>query len=567
MLLELEELLELAELWIEQDPEAASQISLQELMKQAETDSEVKAQLTDCFAGSLQFGTAGLRGALGPGPNRMNRVTVLRAAAGLGAYLLEEGQVGKPIVIGYDGRHHSEQFAIDSAEVFAGLGFRAYLFETVIPTPVLAFSIRELKACAGVMVTASHNPATDNGYKVYLADGRQIIPPADIAIAKQISLVGDVRKIPMSNVIQSVPDEILDGYVKRAAQIVSEGPVAATNRKEVRCIYTAMHGVGWNTFSQAVGAAGFAEPISVVEQQEPNPDFPTVKFPNPEEPGAMDLAFETGTAMSGEIIVANDPDADRLAIAIPNQSGRWQMLRGDQVGILLAWWIIKRHKLLGKPLSGTFANSIVSCTQISSIAKSAGLDFTATLTGFKWVSRVPNLVYGYEEALGYCVDPESVSDKDGISAALVFLELFAYFKSVQQTIWQVLDEISTNFGLHETAQVSVRISSASDVKSAMSKLREIGQGTIGPFSVLKYEDLELGDKLPPTDGLIFELAPFGEISWSRIIVRPSGTEPKIKCYLEVKCNASDLITAKESCHQALVQLADFVKPLLTGGSK
>lgn len=562
--MELHELLAQAQDWLAQDPDQNTRLQLQTLIASAKTDPIACAELRDSFSADLQFGTAGLRGKLGPGPNRMNRVTVMRAAAGLGQFLINQGENGKSIVIGYDGRHNSDVFAIDSAKVLVGMNFKVQVFSSVIPTPVLAFSVRELMASAGIMVTASHNPAQDNGYKVYLGDGRQIVSPTDKLIAEQISAVSDVRNLKLIDGFSFVSDEVLDKYVQRTSAIITDGPVPRADIESIHCVYTAMHGVGWRTFVDVLTEAGFSLPISVQAQQDPNPDFPTVDFPNPEEPGALDLALDLAGASSAEVIVANDPDADRLAIVIPNSAGKWVQLRGDQVGVLLGWWIIKRNSLLGRKLEGTFANSIVSSTQLAAIAKSAHINFSATLTGFKWVSRVPNLIYGYEEALGYCVDPSAVGDKDGISAAVMFLELIAYLKGNEQSIWEVLDEIAHNHGLHDTDQISIRVTEISNVTAVMTKLRELQPTKIGGFIIAKFEDLVLGEHLPATDGLIFELAPTGDISWARIIIRPSGTEPKIKCYLEVACVNSNLTFARATNQKALSELAKSVRPLLTG---
>ena len=400
--------------WLAQDPDPVTQTKLQQLIADAPSNAAAQSELLDCFNGSLQFGTAGLRGELGPGPNRMNRVTVLKAAAGLGEYLLAQGKAGSPVVIGYDARHNSSVFASDSAQVLAGLGFKPYIFETVVPTPVLAYAIRKLGACAGIMVTASHNPAADNGYKVYLDDGRQIVPPSDAQIAACIAQVTDVRTLVRSENITLVPESVITEYVATTAELITAGPVVRTDIEAVRCVYTAMHGVGWNTFAAVMQQSGFGAPEAVVAQRDPDPDFPTVAFPNPEEAGALDLAFAQAAQSAAHLIVANDPDADRLAIALPTPTGQWKMLRGDQVGVLLGWWMIERARLAGAALTGTFANSIVSSTLLKDVARKAGLDYQHTLTGFKWVSRVPNLIFGYEEALGYCVDPENVSDKDCI---------------------------------------------------------------------------------------------------------------------------------------------------------
>lgn len=553
--------------WLAQDPDTATVLELTNLLAAAENSPDATAELADAFAGSLQFGTAGLRGKLGPGPNRMNRVTVLRAAAGLGEYLLAQGNAGTNIVIGYDARHNSEVFAQDSAEVLAGLGFKPLLFPHVVPTPVLAFAIRDQDACAGIMVTASHNPAQDNGYKVYLGDGRQIVPPSDVDIAQCIAQISDVRQLKRSGDISAVAQSVLDRYVHATSQLVVAGPVARADLESITCVYTAMHGVGWKTFSAVVSAAGFAVPAAVLLQRDPDPDFPTVAFPNPEEPGALDLAIKQASESGADLIVANDPDADRLAIALADRQQQWTMLRGDQVGVLLGWWVIKRQQLLGKPLAGAFANSIVSSTLLADIARSARLDYAHTLTGFKWVSRVPNLVFGYEEALGYCVDPQHVSDKDGISAAALFLELFAWLKGSDQTVWDVLDELAQAYGLHETAQVSVRIADVNRVKSVMAKLRDTPPTNFGEFTVAKFVDLALGTELPPTDGVLIELASREDVQWSRVIIRPSGTEPKIKCYLEAVSTNVDLTVARVAVARTLHTLSQIAEPLLTGVSQ
>ena len=550
--------------WLIQDPDPVTREKLQQLFAQSQTNSAAQAQLLDCFNGTLQFGTAGLRGELGPGPNRMNRVTVLKAAAGLGEYLLAQGKAGSPVVIGYDARHNSSVFASDSAQVLAGLGFKPLVFGTVVPTPVLAFAIRKLDACAGIMVTASHNPASDNGYKVYLGDGRQIVPPSDLEIADYIAQVIDVRSLTLSDELSTVPESIIEDYVAATANLVTTGPVSRTEIESVQCVYTAMHGVGWQTFAAVMHASGFRVPEVVVAQRDPDPDFPTVAFPNPEEAGALDLAFACAQENDANLIVANDPDADRLAIALPTRSGQWTMLRGDQVGVLLGWWMIERSRLAGTPLAGAFANSIVSSTLLKDVAQDAGLNYQHTLTGFKWVSRVPNLAFGYEEALGYCVDPKNVSDKDGISAAVMFLELFAHLLGQGKTVWSVLDHIALEYGLHETAQVSVRIADVSRVKAVMDKLRSDSLAEFGSYPIAKFVDLAIGDDLPPTDGVLIELAPHGDVVWSRVIIRPSGTEPKIKCYLEAVSNQKDLTAAQASVDAWLGELARIAEPLLTG---
>lgn len=550
--------------WLAQDPDPVTHQKLTQLVVEAKTNPSAEAELVDCFRGSLQFGTAGLRGELGPGPNRMNRVTVLKAAAGLGKYLLAQGKAGSLVVIGFDARHNSSVFALDSAQVLAGMGFRPSLFASVVPTPVLAYAIRALDACAGIMVTASHNPAADNGYKVYLGDGRQIVPPSDIEIAAQIAQVNDVRELIKGDDFSHVPNSVIEDYVAVTGQLIKAGPVSTADLASVRCVYTAMHGVGWQTFADVMRNCGFAQPQAVMSQRDPDPDFPTVAFPNPEEAGALDLALAFAKESDAHIIVANDPDADRLAIALPTRAGDWQMLRGDQVGVLLGWWLIERNQGAAKLLAGTFANSIVSSTLLKDVAVSAGLGYEHTLTGFKWVSRVPKLIYGYEEALGYCVDPQNVSDKDGISAAVMFLELFAHLLGQGKSVWDVLDELASEHGLHETAQVSVRIADVSRVKAVMTQLRSVPMSEFGQYQVSRFVDLATGDELPPTDGVIIELAAQGHVSWARVIIRPSGTEPKIKCYLEAVSRLKDLSEARIAVDECLTRLAQFAEPLLTG---
>lgn len=553
--------------WIDQDPDDVTKKQLIELLNSAETNSAALLELQDAFSGPLEFGTAGLRGALGAGPNRMNRVTVLQAAAGLAQYLIENGFAGRKVVIGFDARYNSDVFANDTAHVMSGAGLDPVIFSHVVPTPVLAFAIRHLDACAGVMVTASHNPPQDNGYKVYLGDGRQIISPADEQISKFIKSVTDVREIPLGPPGTMVADEVFDTYVSLTTQLISSGPTIDEQRKAVTSVYTAMHGVGWQTLQTVFNAAGFAEPIAALEQRDPDPAFPTVAFPNPEENGALDIALALAKKNSVDALLANDPDADRFAAAAPNEIGDWVTLRGDQIGSLLGWWMIERAKLTGSKLSGTLANSIVSSMMLESIAKSAGLQHESTLTGFKWVSRVNNLTFGYEEALGYCVDPRNVSDKDGISAAAVFMEMLAHLKSQGKTIWKVLDELSLSHGLHATDQVSVRVTNSEQVTQVMAGIRNTPPIEIGGLSVSGIDDLANGlGALPKTDAVIIHLAGDGQIEKARVIIRPSGTEPKIKCYLEVVVRGEDLAVAQQSADNELKSLAADARPLLGGGS-
>ncbi len=508
------ELIDQARAWIAEDPDEQTRAELATVVAAAESGDET--DLADRFDGTLEFGTAGLRGALGAGPNRMNRVVVTRAAAGLAAYLTDTGHAGGSVVIGFDARHNSDVFARDTAEVMTGAGFKAFVMPRTLPTPVLAYAIRELGCAAGVMVTASHNPPEDNGYKVYLGDGSQIVPPADIEIAEQITAVGALADLPRGSAGTLVGEDILDNYLDTAAGLVEDGP------RDLRIVYTPLHGVGGTTVAQVLETAGFDAPDIVAEQEHPDPDFPTVAFPNPEEPGAMDLAMALAAQTHADIVVANDPDADRCAVAVPDAHG-WRMLRGDEVGALLA------HHLIARGRTGTYANSIVSSSLLGKMAAAAGQAHEETLTGFKWIGRVENLAFGYEEALGYCCDPEHVKDKDGVSALLLVCELAAEAKAAGRGLTDVLDDIAHEFGLHATDQLSVRFDDLSDIAATMDRLRATPPTTLGGLTVERIEDLAEGSaQLPPTDGLRYTLA-----EGARVIVRPSGTEPKVKCYLEV----------------------------------
>jgi phosphomannomutase len=553
--------------WIEQDPDSVTKAQLAQLLLDAKTDQDALAELQDAFDAPLEFGTAGLRGALGAGPNRMNRVTVLQAASGLAQYLVQQGSSGQKVVIGFDARYNSDVFANDTARVMSGAGLEPIIFSHVVPTPVLAFAIRHLGACAGVMVTASHNPPQDNGYKVYLGDGRQIVSPVDEQISKLIKTVSDVREIVQGDAGKKVSDEVVNTYTASTALLFTEGPTSEAERKAVSSVYTAMHGVGWKTLQAVMNSSGFNEPNAALEQRDPDPAFPTVAFPNPEEKGALDIAISLAKKNSVDVLLANDPDADRFAAAAPTSAGDWTTLRGDQIGSLIGWWIIERAKLTGTQLSGTFANSIVSSMMLESIAKSAGLQYESTLTGFKWVSRVNNLAFGYEEALGYCVDPKNVSDKDGISAAAIFMEMLAHLKSHGKTLWQVLDELALAHGLHATDQVSVRVTSSDQVALTMAGIRNTPPTKFGSLQVSSIDDLAIGlSELPKTDAVIIYLAGNDQIQKARVIVRPSGTEPKIKCYLEVVVRGDDLAIAQQTADNELKSLAADAGQLLGGGN-
>ncbi len=509
-------LLDRARAWAAEDPDEQTRAELEQIIESVAGGADA-TDLADRFDGTLEFGTAGLRGALGAGSNRMNRIVVTRAAAGLAAYLKDHGATRESsVVIGYDARYNSDVFARDTAEVMTGAGLKAYVLPRPLPTPLLAFAIRELGCMAGVMVTASHNPPEDNGYKVYLGDGSQIVPPADAGIAERIAAVGALADVPRGDAGTTLREDIIDRYLDTVAGLAADGP------RDLDIVYTPLHGVGGTSVVQVLETAGFAAPRVVAEQEQPDPDFPTVSFPNPEEPGAMDLAMALAEKSGADLVVANDPDADRCAAAVPGPHG-WRMLRGDEVGALLA----SRLLAAGKP--GTYATSIVSSSLLGRMAAAAGRPYAETLTGFKWIGRVDGLAFGYEEALGYCVDPEHVRDKDGVSALLLLCELAASAKADGRSLTDLLDDIATEHGLHATDQLSVRVTDLAEIATAMDRLRHTPPTTLGGLAVERVDDLAEGSaELPPTEGLRYHLAEGG-----RVIVRPSGTEPKLKCYLEV----------------------------------
>ncbi|MCD0481837.1 phospho-sugar mutase [Streptacidiphilus sp. ASG 303] len=557
------DLLKRARTWLAEDPDEETREELRALLAAAEggepSERECRAwsELASRFSGTLQFGTAGLRGELGAGPMRMNRAVVIRAAAGLAAYLRHEGHGGGLVVVGYDARHKSYDFARDTAAVMVGAGLRAALLPHPLPTPVLAFAVRHLGAVAGVTVTASHNPPRDNGYKVYLGDGAQIVPPADAAIAARIDAVASLHQVELAadgwEVLPAHGEGgIVDAYLDRAAAVTDPH-----TPRDLSVVYTPLHGVGRDVLLAAFARAGFAAPTVVAEQAEPDPDFPTVAFPNPEEPGAMDLAFRTAADVRPDLVIANDPDADRCAVAVPDPGSPmgWRMLRGDEVGALLAAHLVAKH------VEGTFATTVVSSSLLSRIAAASDLAYAETLTGFKWISRAPGLRYGYEEALGYCVDPEGVRDKDGITAALLVAELAATLKASGRTVADLLDDLALEYGLHATDQLSVRVADLSLIADAMRRLRAHPPASLAGLVVESADDLEEGSAdLPPTDGLRYRLsgATVGSaVRSARVVVRPSGTEPKLKCYLEAVVpvgSAAGLPAARAAAAEVLTAL-------------
>ncbi|WNM28052.1 phospho-sugar mutase [Demequina capsici] len=527
-------LLETARAWVDDDPDPVTRGELQAVIATAELgDDSAQVDLADRFRGLLQFGTAGLRGQIGAGPNRMNRAVVIRAAAGLAAFLTEElGDAPARVAIGYDARHGSEQFARDTAAVMTAAGHEALLLPRLLPTPVLAYATRVLDADAGVMVTASHNPPQDNGYKVYLGgrvvtdsgQGAQIVPPYDARIAARIAAVESVESVERAVAGWTVlGEDVVDDYVAAAAAVVPAD--ASDARANLRIVLTPLHGVGAQTVERALTAAGFTDLHTVPEQAQPDPDFPTVSFPNPEEKGAIDLSLALAESVDADVVIANDPDTDRAAVATVID-GRWTMLHGDVVGSLLGERVASRG---GHPEGSLLANSVVSSQQLAAIAAAHGLGYRHTLTGFKWISREQGLVYGYEEALGYCVAPDMVRDKDGISAAVTMADYVAELKAHGRTLADAIDDLARSYGVYLTRQVSARFADVALIGETMDRLLSAPPASLGGSDVVATDDMGEGFQgLPPTTGLHLATA-----SGARVIIRPSGTEPKVKAYLEV----------------------------------
>lgn len=540
-------LFDIARAWLSQDPDPGTARELDDLLSAAEGgDASALEDLRSRFTGRLAFGTAGLRGELGAGPQRMNRVLVAQAAAGLARYL-KDRTPSPSVVIGYDGRTQSDEFARDTAEIMAAAGVRAILLPRRTPTPVLAFAVRHLNTSAGVMVTASHNPRRDNGYKVYLGDsdgGSQIVPPSDQHIAAYIDEVAAserVDQLPRSGDYVIADESVLDAYVAATARLKKARPA------ELKVVYTAMHGVGWETFQRVLAAAGYPEPVVVAEQRDPDGSFPTAPFPNPEEPGTLDLAFALAREHHADLILAHDPDADRLAVAIPEGDG-YRRLTGNEVGWLLGWHVAER--VSREKRTGTLACSIVSSPALAQVAAHYGMDSVTTLTGFKWVSRAPGILFGYEEALGYLVNPETVRDKDGISAALAFLDLASELAATGRTVGDRLNEFAATFGRYASSQVSLRVTDVSTIAEIMAGLRAQPPAEIGGIAVTAAHDyLPEGSPFPNSDILVYEL-----VDGSRVMVRPSGTEPKLKVYLDAVGTGQ---TAAERDEQAAARIANL----------
>ena len=505
--------------WIKHDPDPKTAKQLQQWLDQNNLE-----KLTAAFNGFLQFGTAGLRGPIGPGPSCMNRAVVSRAAAGIAAFMKKHNL--QSVVIGRDARHGSAEFAKDSAEILAGAGFKTYVLPRELPTPVLAFAVNKLKADVGIMVTASHNPAIDNGYKVYLGGvvsgvnyhGSQIISPIDSEISEFISKA-DLKPNRITS-YETVAESVITDYIKSVAAICQ-------TPNQLKIVYTALHGVGAETFLKVFNSAGFSNLIVVKEQEKPDPDFPTTPFPNPEEAGAIDLALEYAKREGADLVIANDPDADRCAIAINDPDHGWRMLRGDEVGAIVGKYLIERDRIN----NGAYANSLVSSSLLSKMAKKAGIEFHETLTGFKWISKISNLTFGYEEALGYCVDAKSVNDKDGISVGLLIAQIAGELRDGGVSLADYLNLIGDEYGFHKTDQISIRVTDLSIIQTLLNKVAANPPASLAGSALISAEDLSKS-KAMATPGIRCYYN-----DGIRIIIRPSGTEPKLKCYIEVVSNS------------------------------
>jgi phosphomannomutase len=557
-----------AEAWLAQDPDAETRAELEELLGQlgdlsaageriADDDDSPRAEawreLRDRFATRLQFGTAGLRGRQGAGSNRMNRVVVAQAARGLADFLIARGDADPSVVIGYDARINSDVYARDTAELMQAAGVRATLLPRALPTPVTAFAVRHLDASAGVMVTASHNPKWDNGYKVYLGgadNGSQIVPPVDGEISAAIEAVANgqkVNELPRDESYTVADESLLDAYVQATARVLRHAPAP------IKVAYTAMHGVGWETYRAVLGAAGVALPELVAEQVQPDGTFPTVDFPNPEEPGALDLAYAKGTEVGAQLIIAHDPDADRLAVAAADGDEQWHLFGGNDIGKLLGWRAAQIAADEGS--GGTLATSLVSSPALSAVAEHYGLDYAETQTGFKWISRADGIVYGYEEALGYLVNTETVRDKDGISAALAVLDLAFAQAATGKTLIDLDNEFGELFGAFESRQVALRFDDPAELPQLMARVRAEPPTQVGDAAVAEVYDYE-------TDANPANIVRLRLDDGTRIMIRPSGTEPKIKVYIDAVSRDGSLAERRESASARAAAAAVAMRELL-----
>lgn len=552
--------------WLQQDPDPSTRSQIQALV-----DNQDEAALAAMFSGRLAFGTAGLRGVVGPGPMAMNRLVIRQTTAGLGAYLLEHiiDAANRGVIIGYDGRHDSYAFAHDAASVLCAMGITVRLTSQVAATPLVAFGVKHFNAAAGIVVTASHNPPQYNGYKVYWENGAQIIPPHDSGIAAQIEHAA-TQAIPFI-ALSAAKDKLVwlnDDFYHAYRDAIRSASVLQqhANTQSVSLAYTAMHGVGADMAETVLKDAGFTHIYTVAAQREPDGDFPTVNFPNPEEKGAMDLVIAEAKKHQTMLACANDPDADRFAVAVKTADNDYKMLTGDQVGVLIGEYLLS-HAPAHQRLVGT---TIVSSSLLSKVAQSLEASCYTTLTGFKWLMNVGinkcqadnQFLFAYEEALGYTVG-STVRDKDGLSALVAFAQLCAQLAEKGQTVWDKLAQIYRQHGFHLNAQVSIALKP--DTPNIGEHLRQHPPANIAGFAVKSRDDLNESLRtfsdgstavidLPKSDVLIYCLE-----NGARVIVRPSGTEPKIKCYYEVvePMTASDTwLSAQQRAEQAM---ADFIQ--------
>jgi phosphomannomutase len=531
-----------AQEWIAHDPDPQTA---------AELAACTEEELDQRFAQSLTFGTAGLRGPLRGGPNGMNLAVVLRATWAVAKVLKDRGLQGRDVVVGRDARHRSDDFALAAAEVLAAQGFPVTLMFTSVPTPVVAFAVRHVPAAAGIQITASHNPPSDNGYKVYFEGGFPIVPPTDREIEQAMVNAPHADEIPRQAVVPSGVDEV-QRYVERAAHV-------RRTHGSVRVALTPLHGVGGEFALDALVRAGISDVHVVEEQFAPDPDFPTVEFPNPEEPGAAEALLKLAADVEADVAVALDPDADRCAIGVPTPDG-WRMLSGDETGWLLGDYILSQIERGPVMDSMVVASSLVSSRMLAAIAADHGARHVETLTGFKWLSRADvelpgsTLVYAYEEAIGHCVDPPAVRDKDGISAAVLACDLVTALRDRGRTVLDALDDLARRHGVHTTTAVSRRVADVDEAAAVMSRLRNAPPDQLAGFDV-KVSDLLQNDGRWRTDALILSGGD-GETTF-RIVVRPSGTEPKVKSYIEVRCgDVSDLPDARARAQRLRDELAD-----------
>ena len=550
----LDEALEIANKWLISDPDETTKVETEKLI------SDKNIELIQRFSNSLVFGTAGIRGARGAGPMRMNRVMIRIVATAIAEELLSDNQSDEAplVVVGYDARHKSQIFAQDSVRVLATHGVRSLILPGPTPTPVLAYTSLSKKAKAGIMVTASHNPAEDSGYKVYWEDGAQIANPVDTKIAQRIDFKNPPTEESLADyedaTILKGDDELIKTYVDFASSSVS-----SESKREIKQIYTPLHGVGKKVFLDVFEKAGFENPTVVESQAEPDPDFPTVSFPNPEEEGALDLAVGLAIEKNADLVIANDPDADRLAI-VARHGNKWRHLNGNEIGVLLAEHILSKEQGEDRLVVTT----VVSSRLLSKIADFHKVKYAETLTGFKWIVRPgiedksSRFVFGYEEALGFALG-DSVRDKDGITSALVFAELAAELKSEDKTVVDLLEELWNRHGVHKTALIAKRLDPETDISADfMSPWRTSPPEKIGEFAVIGSIDmLSPESELPATDALIFN------ISNGRIVIRPSGTEPMVKVYVEVTESVinDDVRSAERSADHKIEDLLHGVSSL------